>query len=104
MTSYRRLIPMSFPAIQRSGQQRRTKPAASSSTARRPSSFDQGLSSFNQSQVETDDLVQKLWMGENVDLHQVMIGLEENDVNFRVALAIRDKLVEAYHEVMRMQI
>jgi flagellar hook-basal body complex protein FliE len=42
--------------------------------------------------------------GESVDLHQVMIGLEENSVNFNVALGIRDKLVEAYREVMRMQV
>jgi flagellar hook-basal body complex protein FliE len=62
------------------------------------------LNSLNESQLKADDLVQKLALGENVDLHTVMIGLEENDVNFRVALAIRDKLVEAYHEIMRMQV
>jgi flagellar hook-basal body complex protein FliE len=33
-----------------------------------------------------------------------MIATEENDVNFRVALAIRDKLVDAYREMMRMSI
>lgn len=66
--------------------------------------FEQVLSALNQSQQQSDDLVQKLSLGENVDLHQVMIGLEENDVNFRVALAIRDRLVDAYREVMRMQI
>ena len=42
--------------------------------------------------------------GENVDLHQVMIAAEETDIAFRVALSMRDKLVEAYQEVMRMQV
>ncbi len=42
--------------------------------------------------------------GESVDLHEVMIGMEENNVNFNVALGIRDKLIDAYREVMRMQV
>lgn len=67
-------------------------------------SFESMLSSLNESQQGADSLLQKLSLGENVDLHQVMIGMEENDVNFRVALAIRDKLVDAYREMMRMQI
>lgn len=66
--------------------------------------FEEMLAGLNESQVSSDNLVSQLAAGENVDLHQVMIGLEENDVNFRVALAIRDKLVDAYHEVMRMQV
>jgi flagellar hook-basal body complex protein FliE len=68
------------------------------------SSFESMLKSLNSSQQNADDLLQKLSLGENVDLHQVMIGMEENDVNFRVAMAIRDKLVDAYREMMRMQI
>ena len=67
-------------------------------------SFGQVLDSLNESQLETDGLVTKLSTGEDVDLHQVMIATEENDVNFRVALAIRDKLVDAYREVMRMNV
>ncbi len=67
-------------------------------------SFGQIVDSLNQSQNNADSLVQQLSSGENVDLHDVTIGLEENDVNFRVAMAIRDKLVEAYQEVMRMQV
>jgi flagellar hook-basal body complex protein FliE len=67
-------------------------------------SFSKVLDSLNQSQQSSDSLVQQLSMGGNTDLHSVMIGMEENDVNFRVALAIRDKLVDSYREVMRMQI
>jgi len=62
------------------------------------------LTTLNQSQLNSDALVEKMARGENVDLHTVMIGLEENNVNFNVALGIRDKLVEAYREVMRMQV
>lgn len=66
--------------------------------------FGQMLDSLNQSQQESDSLMTKLSSGQDVDLHQVMIASEENDVNFRVALAIRDKLVEAYRSVMQMSV
>jgi flagellar hook-basal body complex protein FliE len=79
-------------------------PAAPSGVEQATKSFQDMLSSLNDSQANSDNLVQKLSLGENVDLHQVMIGMEQNDVNFRVAVAIRDKLVDAYREMMRMQI
>lgn len=66
--------------------------------------FSDALQSLSQSQNDSDLLIQKLAAGEDVDLHNVMIAAEETDVNFRVALAIRDKLVEAYREVMRMTV
>jgi flagellar hook-basal body complex protein FliE len=67
-------------------------------------SFSAVLSSLNESQSNTDNLVQTLASGGDVDLHTVTIASEENDVNFRVAMAIRDKLVDAYREVMRMSV
>jgi flagellar hook-basal body complex protein FliE len=62
------------------------------------------LSALDQSQLNTDALIEQLAQGQNVDLHTVMIGMEENNVNFNVALGIRDRLVEAYREIMRMQV
>jgi flagellar hook-basal body complex protein FliE len=67
-------------------------------------SFTQMLDSLNQSQTQSDNMVQQLAQGGNVDLHDVMISTEENDVNFRVAMAIRDKLVDAYRQVMQMNV
>ncbi len=80
------------------------KPSASSNTQEITQSFEDMLTSLNQSQQNSDTLMEQLARGEDVDLHTVMIGLEENNVNFNVALGIRDKLVEAYREVMRMQV
>jgi len=80
------------------------KLSASTNTEPVGKTFEDMLSSLNQSQANSDDLIQKLAQGENVDLHTVMIGMEENNVNFNVALGIRDRLVEAYREIMRMQV
>jgi flagellar hook-basal body complex protein FliE len=91
-----------IPAIQEINSAQ--KSSAASSTKQITQSFEDMLSSLNQSQQNSDNLVEQLSRGENVDLHTVMIGLEENSVNFNVALGIRDKLVEAYREIMRMQV
>jgi flagellar hook-basal body complex protein FliE len=80
------------------------KSSASGSAKQIGETFESMLSSLNQSQLNADGLIQKLAQGEDVDLHSVMIGLEENNINFNVALGIRDRLVEAYREMMRMQV
>lgn len=96
--------PVSISSVYRASEPQSVPKPASANLQSVTRTFEEMLNSLNESQLKADDLVQKLALGENVDLHTVMIGLEENDVNFRVALAIRDKLVEAYHEIMRMQV
>ncbi len=80
------------------------KSTASSNTKAVTQTFETMLNTLNQSQANSDTLMQQLAQGDNVDLHTVMIAMEENNVNFNVALGIRDKLVDAYREVMRMQV
>ncbi len=46
----------------------------------------------------------KLLAGEPVDLHQVMLQMEESFVNLNLALQVRNKIIEAYQEIQRMQI
>ena len=38
----------------------------------------------------------------NVDLHDVLIKIEEAEVAFKTMMEIRNKLVDAYREIMRM--
>jgi flagellar hook-basal body complex protein FliE len=80
------------------------KPAGQNAAQQVTQTFSHALDQLSQSQNTSDALIQKLAAGENVELHQVMIAAEQTDINFRVAMAMRDKLVEAYHEVMRMQV
>jgi flagellar hook-basal body complex protein FliE len=66
--------------------------------------FDSMLQSLNQSQQTSDDLMTKLAAGEDVDIHQVMIASDQADISFKIALGIRDKLVDAYKEISRMSV
>ncbi len=42
--------------------------------------------------------------GENVDLHNVMMDLERADLGFRTMVQVRNKLLDAYKEVMRIPV
>ncbi|MCL4294726.1 MAG: flagellar hook-basal body complex protein FliE [Anaerolineae bacterium] len=62
------------------------------------------LNRLNQTESAANDAVTRLAAGEDIDLHQVMLTMQEADLSFQLALQIRNKLVEAYQDVMRMQV
>ncbi len=46
----------------------------------------------------------KLFTGETNNLHQAMIAMQEASVAFSLMVEVRNKLVEGYQEIMRMQV
>ena len=48
--------------------------------------------------------VSGLLSGQNVSLHQAMISMEEANVSFQMMVEVRNKLLDSYQELMRMQI
>jgi flagellar hook-basal body complex protein FliE len=43
-------------------------------------------------------------VGEEVDLHEVMIAVEKAKTSFDLLMEIRNKTIDAYREIMRMQV
>lgn len=66
--------------------------------------LEQAVDNLNTLQNEADTMVNKLAAGEPVELHQVALAVEQSSLAFQLALQVRNKLVEAYQEVMRMQV
>lgn len=62
------------------------------------------ISQVNQSQADGDLAVQKLHSGEAQNLHDVMISVEQADISLRMLVQIRNKAIQAYEEIMRLQI
>jgi len=58
----------------------------------------------NDSQVAADRAVEKLQTGESRNLHEVMISLEKADLSMRLLTQVRNRVIEAYQEIMRMQV
>ena len=73
-----------------------------------PVEFDNLLGRFvrevNDKQVAGADAVTGLLSGQNVALHEAMIAMEEASVSFQLMLAVRNKLLEGYQELMRLQV
>ena len=55
-------------------------------------------------QAAASQAVSALQGGQNVPLHEAVIAMEEANVSFQLMVEVRNKLLDAYQELMRMQI
>ncbi|MFZ7104589.1 MAG: flagellar hook-basal body complex protein FliE [Peptococcaceae bacterium] len=63
------------------------------------------LSEVNNLQLDADSKALGFSSGvPDIDVHDVTIGLEKAHLALQLTIEIRNKLVEAYQEVMRMQV
>ncbi len=58
----------------------------------------------NNLQQEADVAVQKLVSGKSKNLHETMLAVEKAEIAFKTMNQVRNKVIEAYREVMRMQV
>ena len=61
------------------------------------------VDTVNQLQHGADAAAKDFALGQAESVHQTMIALTKADLSFRLLTQVRNKAVEAYHEVMRMQ-
>jgi flagellar hook-basal body complex protein FliE len=71
-------------------------------------SFQNLLTNFvgevNTQQSAANDAITGLLSGKNVSLHQAMISMQEASVSFQMMVEVRNKLLDSYQELMRMQV
>lgn len=61
------------------------------------------LTDVNTLQHDADAQIQRLVAGETEDLHEVTMAMDEAEASFELMMEIRNKLMDAYREIMRMQ-
>jgi len=66
--------------------------------------LDSAVQEINRLQLARDEKIASMVSGEVTDVHEVMVAAEEAQLAFELLLEIRNKLLEAYQEVMRMQV
>jgi flagellar hook-basal body complex protein FliE len=66
--------------------------------------FAQEVGAVNANLVNADNEVRMLAAGEATSLHDVMIHMEEAKLSFQLLAQVRNRLLDAYQEVMRMQV
>jgi flagellar hook-basal body complex protein FliE len=62
------------------------------------------VNEVNAKQAAANEAVSDLQSGQNVSLHQAVVAMEEASVSFQLMVEIRNRLLESYQELMRMQI
>ena len=61
------------------------------------------LQKVDQMQLDDDAQAEKVALGGG-NLHEMSLSLEKADVAMRLAIKVRNKMVEAYQEIMRMSV
>lgn len=64
--------------------------------------LNQSIDHLNQQLQQADQMTQEMVLGEK-DIHQAMIALEQANISLRLMIQIRNKILSAYEEIMRMQ-
>lgn len=62
------------------------------------------MSDINRLQQEADQAVQTYAVGGPIDLHQVILATEKAETSLQLAIQVRNKLIQAYQEISRMQV
>jgi flagellar hook-basal body complex protein FliE len=101
---------MALPSISLSGLSPGLDPAVPSPAANDPPSspgfrgvLDHVLQNAAQSHAGAEAAVRDLALGQTDNLHQAMLQMAQADLSFRLVLEVRNRLTEAYQEIMRMQ-
>jgi len=96
-------ISLSLPGIQ--GIPRRdplSEPGKSESTDVFRSLLEQSVRTVAQNHTEASTAVDQFLSGEQEDTHKMMMAVQRADLSFELFVQVRNKVVQAYQEVMRM--
>lgn len=66
--------------------------------------LEKALDTVNQKQIDSETITQKAVLGEVDNVHDVLLAAEEAKLSLELTVQIRNKIVEAYQEINRMQI
>lgn len=62
------------------------------------------LESINEKQTSADASIKQLAAGNDIELHNVVLAMQKASLTMQFAIQVRNKMTEAYQEIMRMQI
>lgn len=63
----------------------------------------QSIDQLNRELLKADQMAQEMMLGQ-VDVHQAMIAMEQAHLTLRFLIQVRNKLIAAYEEIMRIQL
>jgi len=82
----------------------RIKQSEQSSGASFADTLQDAVGKVNELQQEANVKMEKLATGETTDIADVKITAEKADIALRLLTSVRNKMIDAYHEIMKMQV
>lgn len=62
------------------------------------------MEEVNQNQLAADEAIKDVVAGKSKNLHEAMLSLQKADLSLKTMMQVRNKILEAYKEIMRMQV
>lgn len=62
------------------------------------------ISKVNDSEVNANSKIESLIKGEDVEMHEVMLAMQESVLSLQALIEVRNKTVEAYQEISKLQL
>lgn len=59
---------------------------------------------LNHTEKQADTAAQNLATGKGGNTSETLLAIEKADISFQMMMGVRNKLVDAYHEISRMQV
>jgi flagellar hook-basal body complex protein FliE len=96
------------PSMRESARQvelmRGSGPTASEATPSFMDTLKDSIGAINEQQLKADEMAARFAAGQVEDIHDVMIAMEKASLSFQFMVEVRNKLLEGYQELMKMQV
>ncbi|MBS1961003.1 MAG: flagellar hook-basal body complex protein FliE [Bdellovibrionales bacterium] len=64
----------------------------------------ESLEKVNEAQISADKSIKELAAGRTKNIHETMLQIENADASLKLMMQVRNKVLDAYKEIMRMQV
>ena len=64
----------------------------------------ESITEVNSLQTEANVAIEKLASGQSQNIHETMLAVEKAEIAFKTMNQVRHKVIDAYKEIMRMQV
>jgi flagellar hook-basal body complex protein FliE len=90
--------------MQRVAEHQRQTTGESTSAHPFASLLTQGIQQVNSSQIDSQDKIEQLLSGENINQAEVFTSIQKADMSFRLLVQIRNKLLQAFEELNAIRV
>lgn len=62
------------------------------------------INNVNDKQIESNNMIDSFIKGEDVTMHDVMLSMQESQMSMQLLIEMRNKMVETYQEINKVQL